>query len=515
MCKDDQPESLDDLIAAAKSVCGVSGAPSPIRIGHYFDPPSGIGEANLLEGERNILLFGLNGAGKSTRILIELLATARGRSLVVFDVKGELAAQTAEERRKHGRVVILNPLKLHVERYPDLAGDVFNPLEFIDPDDDHCYSNAAAVAHAAIEIDPHEHQKFFPESAQGLLIALICWECVLAKRESRVASLVNVHTMLTEPEEWKKGKGGKEYLVKGLKLTIARMVDKGGALIARLVGEFAREHGLNEIASVISSTKTPLRWINDPLMRASLEGRGIDFRRLRDGDEPTTVYVILPAGDLTEFRPWSRMVISTALRAQYRPGRFGTLFVLDEFFAALGHMKVIEDSWALVRGWGTQLMPIVQSALQLKALFNDAWENFAAQAGAVITLGPPGDLFTAEWMSRRCGKTTVLQLGFNQGQGINNGHGFNAGSGTGGQGVTTNAGSGINFGGNISDGLSFQQAERPFLLPQELMDFAPGTGLIWTPGMGTRSIPFFAPNYWQRRDPWVARVRPNPYRREL
>ena len=49
------------------------------------------------------------------------------------------------------------------------------------------------------------------------------------------------------------------------------------------------------------------------------------------------------------------------------------------------------------------------------------------------------------------------------------------------------------------------------LLPQELMDISPGHGLMWLPGMGTRSIPFFAPNYWKRRAPWVQRVKPNPY----
>jgi hypothetical protein len=35
----------------------------------------------------------------------------------------------------------------------------------------------------------------------------------------------------------------------------------------------------------------------------------------------------------------------------------------------------------------------------LKALFKDEWEIYAGQAGAVVTLGPPNDRPTAEWMS--------------------------------------------------------------------------------------------------------------------
>ncbi len=380
--------------------------PSPIKIGHYFDEATRqTGEPNLFAGERHILLFGLNGAGKSTRFLIELLMTAIGRSLVVYDVKGELAAQTAAQRRRLSRVFILNPFNLHVDLYPDLAGDKFNPLEFLDPASDHFYSDVSALAHALIEINDRETQKHFPESAQGLLIALIMWEVTLARREGRMPSLFNVRTMLTEAEELGPGPDGKRQVVKGLKLTVARMIDEGGSMIAGLVGEFVREHGLGEIASIGSAAKTPTRWLIDPLMGASLEGHGVDFRRLRD--EPITVYVILPPGEISEFRPWSRMVVTAALRAQYRPGRVGTLFVLDEFFAALGHMKVIEDVWAQVRGYGIQLMPIVQSVTQLEKLYGKAWENFAGQAGVTATIGPPGDAPTAAWMSTRSGNTTI------------------------------------------------------------------------------------------------------------
>ena len=36
-----------------------------------------------------------------------------------------------------------------------------------------------------------------------------------------------------------------------------------------------------------------------------------------------------------------------------------TLFLLDEFFA-LGHLEIISTVWALVRGYGVQMMPILQ-----------------------------------------------------------------------------------------------------------------------------------------------------------
>src|SRR6202012_4256734 len=109
---------------------------------------------------------------------------------------------------------------------------------------------------------------------------------------------------------------------------------------------------------------------------------------------------------------------------------------------AVGSMPILSDMWSLVRGYGVQLMPILQSALQLQSLFKEEWENYVAQAGIVATLGPPGDLFTAEWMSKRCGVTTILQEGFNLNEGVNTGDNVNAGSGQTGNGTSSNQGQG-------------------------------------------------------------------------
>jgi type IV secretion system protein VirD4 len=486
------------------------GEPSPFRLGYHRDPDTGkVGEPCLSHTEKHILLFGLNGAGKSTRVLIEYLMTSVGRSIAVLDIKGELAAQTADERRKFGDVKIVCP-------YPvvGLPSDGYNPLASLDPDNEDEFSDRAALfSDAIIEIEGKEPH--WPESAQGMMQGGIMWEVTEARREGRPPSLFRVRQLLTEPDEFEtcRGADGKtrKRQVKGLAINTEKMISEGGEIIAGLVGRFVREHGQNELASIQSTFDTQTRFLLSPPLARDLQKSNWSFRQLRE--RPTTVYIVLPAQEITRKRRWTRLLITEALCAHFRPGPVKTLFVLDEFRASVGHMPIINDVWSLVRGYGIQLMPICQSALQLKALFKDEWENYAAQAGLVATLGPPGDSFTAEWMSKRCGVTTILQKGFNEGGGVNTGHGVNGSSGVSGGvgGVNANQGSGLNYGHNISDGLSYQQVERRAVLPQELMSLADGNGFLWLPGWGEDSFPFFAPNYWDRQAPWVRRVRPNPY----
>jgi type IV secretion system protein VirD4 len=451
--------------------------PSPIRIGYYFN---GLETAarNLYSGERHLLVFGLNGAGKSTRFLIENLVTLKDRSLVVFDVKGELAAQTARTRRKicgAQNVKIINPYGV-----VGMPSDGYNPLAILDPTNENEFADrAAALADAIVEIeskDPH-----WSESAQGLLQGGIMWEVIQAKKEGRPPSLLRVRQLLTEADE--KDKNGK--LVKGLVVNATRMVADGGEIIASLIGRFLREDGKNELSGIQSTLDTQTRFLLSPPLAKDLEkGNGECFRQLRD--KPTTVYIVLPPAEINRKRRWTRLLLSAALMEHMRPGPVKTLFVLDEFRASVGHLQIVSDVWSLVRGYGIQLMPILQSATQLQTLYKQEWENFAGQAGAVMTIGAAGDMTTAEWMSKLCGTQTFWQSS------------------------SSNGASRSAQGTNTSDNESWSQSGRPFLLPQDIRSLAVGEGLVWTPGYGERPTRYFAPRWWKCRE-LIPLVDKNPY----
>lgn len=445
---------------------------SGINLGrHYDDTSQQVGSKIAYQGERHLLLFGPNGTGKGTRFLIPNLLSIEDRSIIVIDPKGELAAVTADYRRTVGDVILLNPFDVL-----GLGSAGFNPLAGLDPDSSTFYDDAAALGEALIKIeskDPH-----WSESALGLVVALIMWEKL---QNGHAANLENVREMLTEPERYESySENGKAYerLVGGLRYVATQMAIDGGYEIASLASRFAGRD-TNELSSIRSTADTQTRWLLSKPMRNDLRKNGVDFRGLKD--KPTTVYVILPAERMRTHSTWLRLVVVSALRALYRPGGIRTLLMIDEM-PALGHLGPLEDAFGLVRGYKVQIAGICQDLAQLKALYNERWESFLANAGVVQGFAP-NDLTTADWMSRRAGQTTLIAANTSE----------NLSSGT----------------GQKSEGTSWNQVSRALYLPYELMGFTEGSGLFWLAGMAN-GVRFFAPPYWKIEQA-SKRASKNPY----
>lgn len=451
-----------------------SADPGAIYLGRYWNADRGRVEGKLqYGGTRSVTVIGPNGSGKGARLLVPNLFQITGKSILQIDPKGQNAAITAAWRRTVSDVLVLNPFNILTDIYPDLKSAGFNPLAHLDPDDPLFYDHAAGIGEAMIVIqgkDPH-----WTESAQGLLVGTVMWEVQRARKEKRAPSLVNVRTILTQPDEYQRGADGKAHLVRGLRITAARMCVEGGPIVESLVGRFLR--GNDEMAGIQSTADTQTRWLLSEPMRADLTKGTIDFARLKK--RPTTVYVILPAEFMETHSKYLRLVVSSALKTVYAPGGVPVLVMADEF-AHLGRLQPVETAMGLARGYGVQLMPVLQSLTQLKNLYQENYENFLGQSGAVVGL-TPNDWFTADWMSRRSGETTIRQPTVNTNQ--------NPG------GVGTSMGEGY--------------GRRRYLMPQDLFGMGEGFGFVWCAGEG-RPIPAYLPPYWHV-DLWRNRARPDPY----
>jgi type IV secretion system protein VirD4 len=448
-----------------------------VSFGRYLRAPEDFGERLIYNDERNILLFGPNGCGKGTRFLMPNLLQMQDCSLVVVDPKGELAAVTAPYRREVGEVVIINPFGVltDIPGYEDLKSAGFNPLRALDPRLPSFNADASWLAEALITIEGGEPH--WPRSARKLISALIMYVCLELGEK---ATLGDVRRLLTEPsvepsKEHPEGLG----LVNTARKMYAAQLPRRDLTLRMKAGQFMQVN--REIQSIVSTADTQTEALDDAEIAGDLAKPGINFRDLKK--RPITVYLILPPDMMERHGRWLRLVISSALRAVMRRREKNDMrvyFLMDEF-AALGHLSIIETTWALVRGYGIQLVPVLQDLNQLKELYRDRWQTFIGMAGVTAAFGP-NDLETADWLSRRSGDTTETVIGYNESSGT----------------------------GTSSTGVNYQQIKVPRLTPHELFDTPEGEAHIWLAGMANR-VPAYMPAWYEISQCRERVTRDNPY----
>lgn len=354
-------------------------------------------------GDRHLLTVGPNGTGKSRRLLLTNLHDLTGWTIVSIDPKGDAGVMTSDHRKKSGnRIIFLNPFNVH-----GLGSDGFNPLMALDPDSPDFTDDAMGLAEALIRVegkDPH-----WGQSAQDLLCALIMYVRVVLP----VATLADVRALL--------GQGSAEFRAMVLDEKFSyEGKSYDGILAASLVydcpelgikasrfGDFRPDN--RELSAIISVALTQTRWLDSRPIKDDLSKAGFDFSSLKD--TPTTVYLMLPARRLATHSTWLRLMITSILQPlmkDTRKSKVPVLLMLDEF-AQLGHLPVIEQTLALMRGYGVKLWAVFQDFAQAEAIYEDRWQSFVANAG-VLQAFAPQDVVTAKALSERTGQTTRQPL---------------------------------------------------------------------------------------------------------
>jgi type IV secretion system protein VirD4 len=346
-------------------------------------------------GDRHVVTVGPNGSGKTRRLLVPNLYRLHDWSIVVIDIKGELAAFTAANRASQPghKVVVVDPFAVIpktyprlVEKYPYLASNGFNPLEALDPDSEDFADEAMALAEAIIRVEGSEPH--WGQSAQDLIAALIM-SVRLSGLKSR--SFADVRLLLGQRAD-------------DFRESMREMAASGHVELAVKAARFADITGENrELNSIISTALTQTRWLDSRPIKADLARGAFDYASIKRN--PTTIYLVLPPRYLATHSTWLRLMLTSILLPLLRSvedAKVPVLFMLDEF-AQLGPMPVIENNLALMRGYGLKLWPVFQDLAQAKALYKERWESFIGNAGVVQSFAPQ-DVTTREYLSKMSGQ---------------------------------------------------------------------------------------------------------------
>lgn len=191
----------------------------------------------------------------------------------------------------------------------------------------------------------------------------------------------------------------------------------------------------------------------------------------------STYYIIVPTEELEDKAVYLRLALSAALRAIYRTPGMPVTLIIEEGFV-LGHHALLEQAASILRGFGGNMTIVFQSIAQTKQLYPKTWALFL---GGTVCSYRPGDLESAEWLSKRAGDRIEAVLSAAD---PSSPHDFAARP-------------------------SWQQQKRPRIPVGSLFSLPDGRALVWRPGEETPHIVHMRAYHEIPR--LAARASPNPY----
>ncbi len=452
----------------------VAGGDAPIEPLHY-------------QGVRHLLTVAPTRSGKGVSSIIPNLLTYPG-SVLVVDPKGENALITAHGRGKGDvqrritglgqKIVLLDPWDIASSRL-DIPRSGFNPLDWIKAGDPDAAENAFLLADALVISDTAKgDDRFWDEEAKAVLTGVILY-------------------VATSPDEQKSRTLGRVRDIVCLDdARLRNMLEKMFKHPDPVVRSTASRTALKEdklLSSVMASVQSHTHFLDSPRIRESLSRTDFSFEEIKQN--PTSIYLILPADRLQTFGRWLRLLIQQAITVNARnieikPAK-PILFILDEM-PSLGRLPSLEQAFSLMAGFGMQLWGICQDLSQLARVYGEnGWQTFVSNSGVIQYFGSR-DKMTAEYFSTLCGVTTIEVHNFSWAVGKAIGFARSVTSSFGGSGGGSSSSS-TNTSDSWTRTTGINESQRKLAYPDELMvmhesqqlifvenlDPIPGKKIVW------------------------------------
>ena len=416
-------------------------------------------------GSSHGIVFAGSGGFKTTSVTIPT-ALKWGGGLVVLDPSSEVAPMVIDHRRKAGRnVIVLDPAT------PAIG---FNALDWIGRHGNTKEEDIVAVATWIMTDNARTasaRDDFFRASAMQLLTALIADVCLSGHTDEKDQTLRRVRSNLSEPEPKLR-----ERLTRIYEQSESDFVKENVAVFVNMTPE--------TFSGVYANAVKETHWLSYPNYAALVSGESFTTDDLAEGG--TDVFIALDLKVLEAHPGLARVVIGSLLNALYNrngevKGR--TLFLLDEV-ARLGYLRILETARDAGRKYGITLTMIFQSIGQMREAYGgrDATSKWFESA-SWISFAAINDTDTADYISKRCGDTTVEVDQTNRSAGMK----------------------------GSSRSRSKQLSRRPLIMPHEVLRMRSDEQIVFTAGNPPlrcgRAI-------WFRRTDMKVCVKPNVFFRE-
>ena len=340
-------------------------------------------------GSTHGIVFAGSGGFKTTSVTIPT-ALKWGGTLVLLDPSNEVAPMVATHRQAAGRrIKILDP-------HQPAVG--FNALDWIGRFGASKEEDIAAIASWIMSDSGRSgglRDDFFRASGQQLLTAMIADACLSGQTDGDRQTLRQVRANLAEPEPQ-------------LRRRLEGIYERSGSEIVRSNVAVFVNMTPETFSGVYANAVKETHWLSYENYAALVSGSSFSTDDLASGT--TDVFINIDLKTLETHAGLARLIIGSFLNAIYnRDGVVSepSLFLLDEA-ARLGYMRVLETARDAGRKYGITLAMIYQSIGQMRETYGgrDAASKWFESA-SWISFAAINDPETADYISRRCGMTTV------------------------------------------------------------------------------------------------------------
>ncbi|MCQ4632729.1 Ti-type conjugative transfer system protein TraG [Shinella sp. CPCC 100929] len=340
-------------------------------------------------GSSHGIVFAGSGGYKTTSVTIPT-ALKWGGSLIVLDPSNEVAPMVSHHRVKAGRDVHVLDTKN--------SGIGLNVLDWIGQHGGTKEEDIAAVASWIMSDSGRAtgvRDDFFRASGLQLLTAMIADVCLSGHTEKKDQTLRQVRQNLAEPEPKLR-----ERLEKIHANSKSDFVKENVAAFVNMTPE--------TFSGVYANAVKETHWLSYPNYAALVSGSSFSTDDIASGK--VDVFINIDLKTLETHSGLARVIIGSFLNAIYnRDGAIKgrALFLLDEV-ARLGYMRILETARDAGRKYGITLAMIFQSIGQMRETYGgrDASSKWFESA-SWISFAAINDPETADYISRRCGTTTV------------------------------------------------------------------------------------------------------------
>ncbi|MBN7807750.1 MULTISPECIES: Ti-type conjugative transfer system protein TraG [Agrobacterium] len=340
-------------------------------------------------GSSHGIVFAGSGGFKTTSVTIPT-ALKWGGTLIVLDPSNEVAPMVSAHRGRAGRdVFVLDP------NTPDVG---FNALDWVGRFGGTKEEDIASVASWIMSDSSGARgvrDDFFRASALQLLTALIADVCLSGHTDEKNQTLRQVRMNLSEPEPT-------------LRKRLQNIYDNSDSdFVKENVAAFVNMTP-ETFSGVYANAVKETHWLSYPNYAALVSGKKFSTSDIAAGS--SDVFININLKTLEAHSGLARVIIGSFLNAIYnRDGQMKgrALFLLDEV-ARLGYMRIIETARDAGRKYGITLTMIYQSIGQMRETYGgrDAASKWFESASWISFAGI-NDPETADYISRRCGVTTV------------------------------------------------------------------------------------------------------------